>query len=566
MTTSNRNAEKTKTLDRAPSSLFKMYIGLITVYLLAEIAFNISLLDVAGGGGSSEEVDRIEVIGRTLSSFGIGLVICRFLFKRQLKKKGSYGEVNYALLGMFLLAMTYAFYHLQNMAIEMYSESRSAQDRSDAYLLMAVKKGIANNAISIDGMEFLNNNLDSTETKTVLTLFGPLVYSSTEFRQRLHRNRNAYITTIAEREHEKFVRSAYNAYVELSNSRGKLADLYVEVDRTIRTEARNKASEMYDSVISGVNRSNVRVNRQGYANQRVYNQIDQNIRSATGLSGPGRFNLRDRNDFINKMLPQMVTPDKIREAMNRELRKEGSQFIFDRNLRSEDNVKPNQSRQQFLQSPFLNIHLYYHLTKISPSMEMFLYRGVSGGLDKLFSATHYGALIRLDAEGLVPWGLQFNDFSRLTRGNLVYNTLDSMNARLKNIQESSSTRTGSQYVKALWIPAIALSLSLMMIFVNAMSMIATIVTYMFSGNHHIASKLAVHFIKLSVIGVFVLLAVTAPYAANSEVTESKPYKALIERTSQIQPHAAWLIDWTVRTQPILERYARPIQRMTGWSE
>ena len=187
-------------------------------------------------------------------------------------------------------------------------------------------------------------------------------------------------------------------------------------------------------------------------------------------------------------------------------------------------------------------------------------------MDNWVENYRYGALIRLDAEGLVPWGLQFNDFSRLTRGNLVYNTLDSMNARLKNIQESSSTRTGSQYVKALWIPAIALSLSLMMIFVNAMSMIATIVTYMFSGNHHIASKLAVHFIKLSVISVFVLLAVTAPYAANSEVTESKPYKALIERTSQIQPHAAWLIDWTVRTQPILERYARPIQRMTGWSE
>ena len=148
------------------------------LYLLFEMIFNASLVQVAGSGHASEdELTRIELLGRSLSGIGASLLLAGWALKGPVLSSRLRRWTVVALI--FLVTWPLVFFGQRAVIDQYLIEPSSAEQRQRAYYAQVIRQGLASNSIEIEGVPHNPNESYSGESLTFIALFGALLYADT---------------------------------------------------------------------------------------------------------------------------------------------------------------------------------------------------------------------------------------------------------------------------------------------------------------------------------------------------------------------------------------------------
>jgi hypothetical protein len=524
-------------------------------YLISEVVFNVVLLDVAGGVSSTDEIEQVELFGRLLSSIGFGLLIGRWIYRRSMKKAGR-DALTTAFSVMAISAC--AFGAIQHFGIKAFSESRSIDDQMDAYMLMTLKQGIARNHVTINGLEYLNEHIDKPESKALLTLFGPLVYSNTELRETLKAKDQHYVSTIADQEHAKHVARIYNAYAEVSNKRADLARLYREVESRIITRVNEEANTAYSQLWDQHTKTRRSVRRHTLSGKRYYKTLDNKFWRATGVSLPAApWTLDQKNVFIRHFVRSKLSIDVLNEALNQSIADVDDRITF--STTHDSDLQYGMSGREFITTKYAQAPLHAALLE-QPDIDLFLV----AGLDMTNGLHNRSTFAQRNIS--IPWGLQYDAFASRTQMIFLNNMLAAHTANLDSIRstlsDENNTKVGARYIEALWVPAIALCLSMMMIILNLYSLVVMVVRLPFSRIQNPSVRRAGFTLGHgSALAVCTLL-LLAPYTHDHVLADNATYWSVLDRTAEVAPVPAHIMDWTLRAEPLLFHVGQPIMNFS----
>ncbi|WP_019567525.1 SH3 domain-containing protein [Thioalkalivibrio sp. ALMg13-2] len=153
-----------------------LFLLLLALYVVLEVAFNGVLVQYAGGDAlSPERLHHIELLGRTLAGFGFALLLAetasRWLAVRALSVRlGAY-------LMIFLVGWSVMFLG-QKVAIErILIEPSTAEERQRAHFTQLLRAALASNTVEIEGLDLGEDAMQTPAAKTFLTIFGGLVFA-----------------------------------------------------------------------------------------------------------------------------------------------------------------------------------------------------------------------------------------------------------------------------------------------------------------------------------------------------------------------------------------------------
>lgn len=543
------------------SSLF-IFVCSITVsaaYVLMEIAFNIQLLDVAGGKADLDEIHEVEMLGRILSSIGFGLLVGRWMYGRAFKRSVSApGCFFKGVLGFLFAAIIFGF--TQKAAVEWYSHSTPMEDRIDAYLMLTLKQGVVHNRIQLTGFEYVNQNLERAESKTLLALMGPLLYANGDFRKRIRTDWPEHVAQIAHDRSRETAPELYNAYVAASNSRGDLYELYRKVSTTMTKKTNQKIGEAYDEIARDYNRRFRRgVKRESSAGVRYYREVERHVWLKTGVRLPPKpWTIPDRAGFVRHMQRSLLTPEQLNSEINKQLKNNGSEYS-DRAFRFTVHSKKTGTQvnfgwgpKAFLASRYLNVNLAHHLMS-NAGAELALIRNAdpSAGLSDRPIPVQTLSL---------PWEMGYQRFASATQDIYTANMLSIAKHEISSIRtafsESRNPSYGARYVEALWVPPVALALSLIMLLLNLISLANSLIARRFAHSDRAGVRGAGAILTTVTSLALITAVVVLPYQSEHAIGKSPAYANLLEQVQHHTPAGGYVIDWTMRMQPMIEPIVR----------
>ena len=541
------------------------YIVILSVYLVAEISFNIRLLDMIGDGGSAQEIERLERFGRLMSSLGFGFIISRMWYRKKAMKTLDYNDPNKFMLSIVFSISAMFFYVFQTSLINNHVKIQSAESLENAYTLMLVRHGMSLGAFNITHTDFITKNPDSPQTKAFITMLAPIIHMVLDDEERedtfnqLHARRASYVEGAARKAHEQNARKVYEGYVKASNARSELADLFVRVDQEVRAKANEEAHAQFAKMHDEIRGNRLRVNQNGIVNStRFYEAVNRQLRLNDIPELPIPFNVNDRNMFVNHVTRHAVTNNTIMRRMNGVLISNRQPHIFNgwqfnyfdigkttphfvKALESAyPNIRPGMQRNSFLRSEYLSLSLLAQMIDDNPEVQDFFVNQYSR------------------TPQIVPLGLNYEQFLEQTRSVFIANARGYLN---------EATRRGfddpyfHQYYNALWIPSIALLLSMLMIIVNGTSLVLTIVNY---RNRYLdRNKLSAKKRNI-VLFVFTVL-VWSTLIFRPGIGGSPEYRAYFQYAhKQHNSVLVNLIDFTIRFQAYWYPIGKPIERLTSF--
>jgi len=234
-------------------------VGLLLLslfYLLFEMIFNASLVQVAGSGQASEdELTRIELLGRSLSGIGASLLLAGWALQSsaltsRLRRWTTAGVI-------FVLVWPLVFFGQRAVIDHYLIEPSTAEQRQRAYYAQMVRQGLANNSIDIEGIAHNPDASYSGEALTFIALFGALLYADDELIPKVETHTQAMV--------KKMVTDA--AYRDFPDHYGRYQAFRAELQDDYRRYA--KASNTFNSQKSA--------SRQEA--DKAWQQVEQEIRS-----------------------------------------------------------------------------------------------------------------------------------------------------------------------------------------------------------------------------------------------------------------------------------------------
>ncbi|MCK7553323.1 hypothetical protein [Marinobacter goseongensis] len=155
-----------------------LVIILQVIYVVAEVGFNASLLNLATGATEAEaSLDDLEVFGRVFSGIGLGLMIFAARAGRlPLNQYATTAVVLRLVLNAAIIfpLSIYGMWNVQKWLIDDVVIANASKEQRQAaryvqYLGPAMRYGL----VSIDSLSLDIQNLDRPDTKTALTLLAP---------------------------------------------------------------------------------------------------------------------------------------------------------------------------------------------------------------------------------------------------------------------------------------------------------------------------------------------------------------------------------------------------------
>lgn len=148
------------------------------LYLIVELAFNARLLDVVGGGASSEEIEKIEVWGRIISGFALALIFWPAIIKRADSKGVGWMKRTLSLAFWSALAIA-GMYNGQEMLLNHLVEGSTPEELRTAQHLVLLQSGVSNDVAVVDSLELTQERIATPEGKATLALL-PILASHVE--------------------------------------------------------------------------------------------------------------------------------------------------------------------------------------------------------------------------------------------------------------------------------------------------------------------------------------------------------------------------------------------------
>ena len=223
-----------------------LLFALNLLYLIYELAFNSRLVDAAVASLARSEVLALEMEGRILSGIGLSLLLLR-LIKVQ-------GKPLLRSLGAIALAIAIGFplmFFGQRWLVDTMVERTTAEQRMDAQHLLLLKRGLANNALQLDGIPFDEADLESAHTRSFLSVLGLMTFVSPDFIDSLKSEADRIIDQVVTNEATKDLPDSYEEYRELQDSvkqawadYERVSDDYWEAQATLMRDAEGNWNEL----------------------------------------------------------------------------------------------------------------------------------------------------------------------------------------------------------------------------------------------------------------------------------------------------------------------------------
>ncbi len=199
-----------------------------SIYLIFEFSFNARLVDSIFFSDSSY-FDQLSVYGRCISGIGFTLVCYGYLKYNPIR---SGGKTALYLLLIASLAFPIMFFGQEGL-INYFVDKSSAEQRFHAQYLALLKKGLANNAVVLKGIEYEKEDIESPAVKTFISSLGFMTFFTPNYIQQVIRHSDQILTHIAHQKANKQVKETYPAYLDMRKDMQKTLLQY------------NKANHLY---------------------------------------------------------------------------------------------------------------------------------------------------------------------------------------------------------------------------------------------------------------------------------------------------------------------------------
>ncbi len=170
-------------------------IGLTLVYLVFELGFNARLLDVVGSTAPPEDIEAMEVAGRTLSGVAAALVTLQLLWGRRLRK----GRPGWIVIPLASLSTGAAVYVAIAAGVDILVATRSAEERRIAVTSQLLRGAVAGGHLQLDRVAD-DAVFTRPEGKAFLALFQLLLPAVDRFEEKIARERPVLLRATIARE------------------------------------------------------------------------------------------------------------------------------------------------------------------------------------------------------------------------------------------------------------------------------------------------------------------------------------------------------------------------------
>lgn len=179
------------------------------VYLIFELSFNARLVDSIMVS-DADYFDQLSYLGRCISGIGFVLV-CYSLIRYKSDR------VWWKTMGILVVAGGLAFpvmFFGQEKLINHFVDQSSAEQRMHAQYLILLKKGLANNAVVLKGMQYEKEDLERPAVKTFISNLGFMVFFTPDYIQAVMRNSDQILEHIARQKANKKLDTTYPSYLD----------------------------------------------------------------------------------------------------------------------------------------------------------------------------------------------------------------------------------------------------------------------------------------------------------------------------------------------------------------
>ncbi len=162
-------------------------IGASIAYLVLELVFNASLLDVVADPGASRfDARGVELFGRAVSGIGFALLVTAFVLRR-----GWRGW-----LFWFALAWAVMFFGQRWLIDKFLIEPSDWKTRQKAQYVSYLKSALGYGIVEIENLPLLKGKPERAEEKTMLALLGGLAMEESEFLDELRRHTDEIVKRV----------------------------------------------------------------------------------------------------------------------------------------------------------------------------------------------------------------------------------------------------------------------------------------------------------------------------------------------------------------------------------
>jgi len=197
------------------------------IYLVFELGFNATIVDLAFESPGSTLLADLETHGRVLAAFGFVLLMVKLL------RPWRWGTTVAVLLILLIAgAGGPAMYHGQKALVDGLVDRTDGEDRAEAMYVTLLKRGIAERALEIAGIELDAEALDSAEGRSFLITLGALSFISPDLTQRLRDNSDAILGRLADTETQRRLPDGFAAYREAEAQIAGAYDGYADAMQT----------------------------------------------------------------------------------------------------------------------------------------------------------------------------------------------------------------------------------------------------------------------------------------------------------------------------------------------
>ena len=213
-------------------SLALIVLGFI--YLIAEFKFNAYLVDTATLTLTLQEVDDLELFGRTLSGFGLMLLVFGWIKYKSSQKLRTFKK----LIGFGLLGFAFMFFG-QKALIENLTDASSVDQRKDAQYVTLMKQGLVKDAIRIEGVEYSEAEIQSPQIKTFLNTLGLMAFINGDFIEVIKGSSKAIIKALIDTESDDQLTENYTKFDKERNKVFESWDEYVVANKEYKDATSN---------------------------------------------------------------------------------------------------------------------------------------------------------------------------------------------------------------------------------------------------------------------------------------------------------------------------------------
>lgn len=227
-----------------PYKLLTIGLGLLSVaYIAVEFAFNSLVIDTVAGIPTIDETHSLELIGRTVSGFGLIFIAWGFIIRRSTQSL----TMQFLLLVLSAIICFPAMFYGQKYLVDKIVDASTGSQRLQSKYMSLLRTGLSEGIIAIDGIPFDSTKPQTAEDKTFLSLVGSLIYFNPQFLSTVEKNQDQIIKEIILRTSTDSVDEGYKEYLKIRESVSDYWNKYQKGSKSYLNAVSNSNNKSLDA-------------------------------------------------------------------------------------------------------------------------------------------------------------------------------------------------------------------------------------------------------------------------------------------------------------------------------